>query len=694
MTPSLPYVNSIPHLGNAVCVVSADVFNRFLKKEGCESRFICGTDEHGTRTEIEAKKRKMDPDKYCEQMNQKFKDVFDFIGVEFDHFGRTNNPVNHEITQSIFKDLYDKGYIFDKELTLLYCEKCKMYLADSYVEGTCPHCGAEDAKGDQCDNCSKFLEPVELIHPKCKICGSVPVVKRDMHIFLDLKKLQPKVKKWLLSNKNLKDDVKNFSLGWIKEGLHPRCISRNLKYGVKVPLKGFEDKVFYVWFDAPIGYFGATAEKYKDWKSWWQSAQHYEFMGKDNVPFHTIFFPAMLLGSNENDNKWVLPTNIGVNQNLNYEGKKFSKSHKRGIFLDDFMKLDIKADVLRYYIISVRSLHKDTEFSWDAFLGKNNNELVANYGNLVYRTLVFMSKNFGCVPDVAVDKSVVDEVSEKLSAADKFYWDLDFKEALKLIMEASSIANQYFQHSAPWDLVKTDKDKCSVVLRTCSEVILMLSKALWPIIPSASESVFKQLGFDKFDFSAKIKGGQKLGKVKVLFKKFDESMIDKYRDKFSGDLSEEDIFNLMDLRVAKIVDVKVHPDAKKLFIVDLDVGAYKRTIVSGLREHFSVDDLLGKKIILFSNLEPAKIRGVKSEGMLLAACGSGKLGLLGSDDKIGERVYAKSCSTPAKSVSYDNFSKLEILVDKDGNVVFCSHILKTSRGKIKVSGVGKGAKVC
>jgi len=471
-----------------------------------------------------------------------------------------------------------------------------------------------------------------------------------------------------------------------------------LKYGVKVPVKGYEDKVFYVWFDAPIGYIGATAEKYKDWNKWWQSpdTDNYEFMGKDNVPFHTIFFPAMLIGSNEVGNDWVLPKNIGVNQYLNYEGKKFSKSHKRGVFLDDFMKLEIKPDVLRYYITSVRSLSKDTEFSWDALLEKNNKELVANYGNLVYRTLVFTVKNYGTVPKAKADKKILDQVNKKLKLADKYYWDLDFKEALKSIMEASSIANQYFQHNTPWELVKTDKDKGAVVLRTCIEVITELTKYLWPIIPKSSEDVFKQLGFNTVDFSATVKDGQKLGKPKIVFKKLEEATIERYKSQFRGEQSAEDIFASMDLRVAKIIDVKQHPDADKLYVISLDVGAYKRTIVSGLREYFKPEELKGRKIVLFANLEPAKLRGIKSEGMLLAADfdNGKKLSLLTSDDKIGERVFAKSKKTPAKFIPYKDFARLKIVTDKKGEVIFSGDRLQTQKSKVKAPGIDEGARIC
>jgi methionyl-tRNA synthetase len=697
VTSALPYVNSVPHLGNSVCIVSADVFNRFLKKEGLKSRFICATDEHGTRTELEAKKRGVSPYEYCESMNKLFLDLFLALNVEFDYFGRTSCKSNHEITQSIFLDLYKKGFVIEKNLSLLYCEHDEMYLADSYVEGTCPHCGYEQAKGDQCDGCSKFLEPVELIHPKCKICGSVPCVKVDKHIFIDLKKLQPKVKKWIMGNKNLRDDIKNLSLGWIKEGLKPRCISRNLKYGVKVPLKGYEDKVFYVWFDAPIGYIGVFADKYPDWKEWWQSEDtyHYEFMGKDNVPFHSIFFPAVLLGSNENGNKWNLPYSIGSNQYLTYEGRKFSKSNKVGLFLDDVSKLNIKPDVIRYYIISARSIYKDTEFSFDSLMDKNNKELVANLGNLVYRTLTFTDKNFSCVPDSKVDSKLIDDVNSCLSKADKYYMELDFKEALRCIMDASSIANQFFQHNSPWELIKTDKDKTAFVLRSCIEVIHLISKSLWPIMPATCESIQKQLGFSKFEFDSKFSSLQKLGSIKLLFKKIEDGALDKFKAKFSGQMSPKEIFDSMDLRVAKVVSVNNHPGADKLYVIELDVGAYKRTVVSGLRDYFKPEDLVSRNVILFSNLKKAKIRGVESEGMILAATLGKDLTLLDCDSKVGSRVIVGSSLTPAKSVDYSDFAKLEILVDSKNNVVFLGKNLKSSDGKLVLAkGIKEGAKVC
>jgi len=402
VTAALPYVNNVPHLGNIIPTLSADVYHRYLKLSGHETIYICGTDEHGTRTEIEAQARDISPDEYCRELHQKIYELYNWLNIEFDNFGRTSSPENHKLTQEIFLKLYENGYIFADTIKQLYCTECDRYLPDTYVEGKCPNCGSEDAKGDQCDECLKVLEPGELLNPRCKICGCTPEICETKHLFLDLPKLSGKLESWINST-NWTGIIKNLPLGWIKEGLKPRCITRDLKWGVQVPLDGFEDKVFYVWFDAPIGYVASTVEwaqktgSVSEWKIWWKNndANVVHFIGKDNVPFHEIIWPSMLIGANDG---WNLPSYISSNEYLNYEGGQFSKSRKRGVFTSDIINLKFTPDIWRYYLLIIRPQSKDADFDWHDLMDKVNNELIGNFGNFINRTLSFTSKNFGEIP--------------------------------------------------------------------------------------------------------------------------------------------------------------------------------------------------------------------------------------------------------------------------------------------------------
>ena len=543
VTSALPYVNNVPHLGNIVCTLRSDIYSRYLKLQGKETLFICGTDESGTRTEIEAQKRKLTPDKYCKVMHDTILKKFNWLEIEFDNFGRTSSETNKRLTQEIFSDLEKKGWIIEKELTLLYCAHDDRYLPDSYVEGTCPHCGATDAKGDQCDNCSKFLEPAELKNPKCKLCGKTPEVRKDMHLFLDLTKAAPYLKKWIESKKEWKGISRNLPLAWIKEGLEPRCISRNLKWGTKIPKEGYDDKVFYVWFDAPIGYIAFTEEwagkNSKDWKTWWQSkdTRIVHFLGKDNVPFHTIIWPAELMSNS----KWNLPDYISSNEYLNYEGEQFSKSRNVGIFTSDLEKTGIKPSIWRFYMSATLPEHKDYDFDWQDLRDKTNNELVANIGNFLFRTLSFAKKNFGEVPSGklgADDKKSLENV-EKLKGkyADNME-NFNLKEALKNVLEISNLANQYFQKNEPWVLVKTDKERCGAVINVCLGLSATIGKLLYPFLPSSSERLWKQLGFaddiSKGGLDFALKSGQKLGEPKILFAKIEKDDVEKFKIEFSG----------------------------------------------------------------------------------------------------------------------------------------------------------------
>ncbi len=657
ITSALPYVNNVPHLGNIICTLRADVYSRYIKQKGIDSIFICGSDESGTRTEIEAEKRGLGPEEYCRMMHERLLDNFSWLDIEFDHFGRTSSKSNKKLTQEIFRDLDKKGLIIEKELKMLYCKKDDRYLPDSYVEGKCPHCGSEDAKGDQCDSCSRFLNPSELIEPRCKLCGEKPEIRKEMHLFLDLPRLSDDLERWIRSKEDWKGIIKNMPLQWIKNGLEPRCISRDLKWGTPIPKKGYEDKVFYVWFDAPIGYIGSTydwAEKNdKDWKVWWQSkdTRLVQFMGKDNVPFHTIIWPSELMSNK----RWILPENIVSNEYLNYEGRQFSKSRNIGVFTSDIKDLGISSSVWRFYLASTFPEHKDYDFDWTDMMDKTNNELVANIGNFWFRTLSFTSKHFGEVPAAnhgTEDRKTISDAEKLRDEYAKNIEIFEFKEALKKILELSNLANQYFQKNEPWMLIKKDRSRCGTVLNVCLRLTAMIAKMMYPFIPSASKELYGQLGHKPDDaatggLSVDLDAGDKLGKPKIIFKKIEKDTVVEYKKKFSGEKDKKnnddmcdnmisyDDFSKMDLRVGTIIEINDHPKADKLYVLKVKLDDEVRQVVAGMKPYYTVDEMKGKQIILIANLEPATIRGVKSEGMVMAAEKGKEVVLAGVDKKIG-----------------------------------------------------------
>ncbi len=627
VTSALPYVNNVPHLGNLIPILSADVFSKFLKINGKKAIYICATDEHGTRTEIEAEKRGMDPDEYCKMMHRRILDIFEWLGVEFDHFGRSSSKENCELTQHIFLKLHENGYVFEKEIEQLYCENCERFLPDTYVVGECPHCGSPNARGDQCDECTQLLDPTELIEPQCILCGSTPTLKKSTHLYLDLPQLEGKVKKWIES-KEWTGITKNLPLSWIEKGLEPRCITRDLTWGVPVPLEEYRDKVFYVWFDAPIEYIGSTYEYTNEWRDWWLNPEEtklYCFMGKDNIPFHTLIWPSSLLGTEEN---WLLPHKIGSNEYLNYEGGQFSKSQDKGVFGDDIMELDISPDLWRFYLMSIRPFTKDTDFEWEGFQEHVNNNLVGNLGNFLYRSLSFTKKRFGTIPEVESDKKIINEAFELLETYKEEFWNLRFKEAVKILLKISDLGNQYFQNNEPWKLIKEDKEACKKVLRTTSELCVLLGAGMYPVITASARKLWHQLGFKEKidnetmdDLSLNI-GGQDLGEISTLFKKIDEKSLTKYKEKFRGKKGEKmisfDEFKKVNIKVGEVTSAEKIEGSDKLLKLKVDIGE-DRQLVAGLADYYAPKELIGKKVLVVANLEPATLFGVESQGMILAA---------------------------------------------------------------------------
>ncbi|RLG14564.1 MAG: methionine--tRNA ligase [Candidatus Nanohalarchaeota archaeon] len=548
VTSALPYINNIPHLGNFIPLLRSDIYTRILKLQGENVLYICATDESGTRTEIEAEKKQMTEEKYCKIMHKKIKDILIWFNIGVDYFGRTSSKSNHELTKEIFLDLHKQGYICEKEITLLYCPNCKRYLPDSYVEGICPFCKKPGAKGDQCDNCSKFINPEELIDPKCKLCGQTPVIKKDKHLFLDLPKFSGKLKKYIEGNRNFRGIEKNLPLAWIKDGLEPRCISRNLSWGVKIPLEGYENKVFYVWFDAPIGYIAATKDycdkNNLDYKDYWQNknSEIIHFMGKDNVPFHTIIWPAELMSSK----KWNLPSRIYSNEFLNYEKGKFSKSNNRGVFCDDVMKLSYNSDTWRFYLASVLPEGKDSDFEWQEFMEKINNELIANYANFTYR-ITSIAKRFGQIEPIdkgklsKKEKDISNKIKENISNYLNENIKGNIKESLRNALNVSSLGNQYFQENKPWELIKDEskKEEANHVLWFSFLILLNASVLLYPFMPAKTKEIIEQID-SSFNMSnclkekipLELEKNILLREAKPLFKKIEEKEIEELKKRF------------------------------------------------------------------------------------------------------------------------------------------------------------------
>ncbi len=687
ITSALPYVNNVPHLGNIIgSVLSADVFARYCRIAGYKTLYICGTDEYGTATEIKAREEHVSPKQICDKYHQIHKQVYDWFNISFDYFGRTSTENHTKITQDIFWKLYHNGYIIEEEIEQFYDPEAKIFLADRYIEGTCPHCNYDNARGDQCDKCGKLLNPLDLINPKSKITGVKPILKKTKHLFLDLEKLQPVVEKWVESMHNTwSENTYNIAKSWINIGLKKRSITRDLKWGVPVPLEGFEDKVFYVWFDAPIGYISITADNLDNWKEWWENPNNvnlYQFMGKDNVPFHTVIFPATLMGTNQN---WTLARTISATEYLNYEGGKFSKSRGTGVFGTDAINSGIPADVWRYYLLINRPEKSDTDFKWDDFSDKLNNELVANLGNLVNRTVTFLNRYFdGIVPNLNSKKDnqkiehindIIPGYKQHISEIEELLEDTKLKEALRKIMEISSLENKYFQDSAPWKLIKQDKSRANTVLCVLANIVKDLGILTYPYLPDTSDKIFDILNIDKknrtWDNLNEISlANHKINKPKLLFKKIEEKQIEQFKKKFGSKATPADL----DIEIGEIIEIKRHPNADKLYVEKVKLGDKIIDLVSGLVPFFKEDELLHRHIMIIRNLKKAKIRGAPSEGMLLAVeakdeNGNPKLELLGEDLPVGTKIAFEGIKQKPKDViTIDELFSLKPHV-KNGNLI-------------------------
>ncbi|HIV98284.1 MAG TPA: methionine--tRNA ligase [Candidatus Ornithospirochaeta avicola] len=715
ITSALPYVNNVPHLGNLTQVLSADVFARFCRLRGYETLYICGTDEYGTASETRALQEGVSPRELCDKYHEIHKEIYKWFNIDFDYFGRTSTEKQTEIVQHIFNEVDKNGYITEKEMSQLYCPHCKRFLADRFVTGECPHCHSEGAKGDQCDKCGKLLNPTELINPKCSVCSTEPELRKTKNLFLNLPKALPLLNAWIEKASKEGFWAKNavqITSSWIRDGLQERCITRDLKWGIPVPKPGFEDKVFYVWFDAPIGYISITANYTDDWKRWWQSPEDtelFQFIGKDNIPFHTVIFPSSLLASGE---KWTMLHHMSSTEYLNYEGGKFSKSQGIGIFGNDVESTGIKADVWRFYMFYNRPENSDFTFSWKDFMDRVNKDLIGNLSNLVNRTLSFISRFYdGKIENPVYDENLVAVIKKKEEEITDLLEHAEERDAIRAIFALSDLGNKTFQESEPWKKRTENPEEAVRVLSTLYQLISDIAVMISPYLPETGEKILSFLGHEgkKWDEIGKFERPVEVKNLELLFSKLDEKFIDSLKERFSGSQKEreekkekskenndkmdenlsitEQFKKKVILKVAHINSVEKHPGGDKLYILKLDAGEEEeRQIVSSIVPFYKKEELEGRNIVIVSNLKPANFRGVKSYGMLIAASDKND-----ESHETCEVIFADDLPVGAV-LEFDNQEEVEKITTYLKPDHFFALPMKTINGEICVEGKPLGYK--
>lgn len=664
VTSALPYANGPIHLGHlSGAYLPADIYVRYHRLKGSDVLYICGSDEHGVPITISADKEKVKPKEIIDRYHNINKEAFEKFGMSFDIYSRTSLPVHHENAQKFFKSFYENGLLKEKKTFQFYDEKAKMFLPDRYVEGTCPKCGYEEARSDECENCGSLYDPSELKNPKSKVTGETPKLKETSHWYFPLGKFQDRIEKYVdeMSAKyKWKDNVLKYCKGWFKEGLDDRAITRDLDWGIKVPIEGAEGKVIYVWFEAVLGYISATMELSNQkgdpefWRKYWQDerTKYVAFIGKDNIVFHTIIFQAILMAWNDfNEDKYILPQNVPANEFLNFEGKKFSKSRGWGIDVIDFLNM-FPTDPLRYTLASNLPENKDTDFYWKEFQSKNNDELADILGNFINRTFTFVHKHYdGKVPERKELEKIDEEMIALLKSYPKKVGDLieryKIKEATLEIMNLARAANKYFNDSEPWVTVKNDKDKCGTTLNICLETIYNLAELFSPVIPESSTRIFNMLNAKPVGWyeltDDNLKAGHKLNKAEILFTKIEDEKIEQQINNLGKPAQAEkpedeqitiDDFAKINLRVAEVFEAENIPKSDKLLKLQVKIGDEKRQVVAGIAKNYKPEQLVGKKVIIVSNLKPAKLFGNESQGMILAADFDGIIKVIEVDGEV------------------------------------------------------------
>ena len=647
ITAALPYANGPVHIGHLAGVyIPADIYARYLRLKGEEVLFVCGSDEHGVPIAIKAKKEGVSPQDIVDRYHGIIKDSFERFGVTFDIYSRTTSATHREHASAFFRTLYEKGEFVEEESEQYFDPEAGQFLADRYIVGTCPRCQNERAYGDQCESCGSTLNPTDLINPKSAISGATPILKKTKHWYLPLDKHEPFLRHWILDeHKEWKSNVYGQCRSWLDGGLQPRAVSRDLDWGIPVPVEGAEGKVLYVWFDAPIGYISNTKELLPDtWETWWKDSQTrlLHFIGKDNIVFHCIVFPAMLRA----EGSYILPENVPANEFLNLEGDKISTSRNWAVWLNEYLdELPDKQDVLRYVLTANAPETKDNDFTWKDYQARNNNELVAVFGNFVNRALVLTAKYFdGKVPALGTltdfDRETLSELSVIRPALERELDTFHFREALKEAMNLARLGNKYLSDTEPWKLAKTDLDRVGTILNISLQITANLALAFAPFLPMSSDrlSAMLQLSLPRWEDLGRsdlLPVGHQLGEASLLFEKIEDEVIEKQVQKLlktkeaneaaeakastvAPDIAFDDFLKL-DIRVGTVLECVKVPKADKLLQFRLDDGLGGRTIVSGIAEHYAPEDLLGKQVCFIANLPPRKLKGVESQGMILSA---------------------------------------------------------------------------
>lgn len=663
ITSALPYANGPVHIGHLAGVyVPADIYARYLRLKGEEVMFVGGSDEHGVPITIKARKEGVTPQDIVDRYHNIIKDSFEELGISFDVYGRTTSGTHRKTASDFFRTLYDKGEFIEKTSMQLYDEEAGEFLADRYVTGTCPHCGNERAYGDQCEACGTSLSPTDLINPKSALSGSTPVMRETSHWYLPLDKWEPTLRKWILEDhKEWRPNVYGQCKSWLDMGLQPRAVSRDLKWGIPVPVEGAEGKVLYVWFDAPIGYISNTIDAAgDDWEKWWKDPETrmLHFIGKDNIVFHCIVFPAMLMAHGG----YNLPDNVPANEFLNLEDDKISTSRNWAVWLHEYLReLPGKQDTLRYVLTANAPETKDNNFTWKDFQNRNNNELVAILGNFVNRATVLVHKYYGGTVPVAgelteADKATLEDIRTSVRALSDNLDHFKFREGLKDAMNIARIGNKYLADAEPWKLIKTDPDRTATILNIALQICANLAVVFEPFTPFMSEKLAAQLGLKdlKWDMAGRfdlVPDGVEIGRPELLFEKIDDSVVEaqikKLQDAKEKNLLEQwtpdavketvdfPTFEKLDIRVGKVVECEKVPKADKLLRFRIDDGMGGRTIVSGIAKFYDPADLVGKEVCFIANFAPRKLKGVESQGMILSAQDAdGRLVVIGPTGEV------------------------------------------------------------
>ena len=662
VTSALPYANGPIHLGHlSGAYLPADIYVRYQRLKRRDVLYICGSDEHGVAITITADKEQITPKDVVDRYHAINRESFERFGMSFDNYSRTSLPLHHQTAQEFFLEMHRRGILKEKAEKQFFDAKAQMFLPDRYVEGTCPVCSNPDARGDQCERCGSYLNPTDLINPRSKISGETPVLKETSHWYFPLGEFQKRLEAYVQErdkSDGWKENVLNYCSGWFKDGLQDRAVTRDLDWGVTVPLKGYENKVIYVWFDAVLGYISSTKEwaqrrgKPDDWKRYWcdDQTKYVAFIGKDNVVFHCIVFPAMLMAWNDGRaDQYILPDNVPANEFLNFEGSKFSKSRGWGIDVLEFLK-KYPADPLRYYLGVNLPEYRDSDFFWRDFQAKNNNELADILGNFVNRTLQFAARTFESIvpergPLTERDKAMLDILAKTPGVAGDFYERYRFRDGILEVMNLARAANKYFNDSEPWKTVKSDRERCATTINISIQLVRALALLMFPVIPESSGKLWKDLRCPgsvedaSWDSAAElaIPAGRKIGTPVILFNKIEDDVIQKELESLpKADAAAQpavgqpaakptitlDDFKKVDLRVATVVQAEQVPKSEKLLKLQVDIGPERRQIVAGIAQHYKPEELVGKSVVVVFNLQPAKLMGQESQGMLLAASDS------------------------------------------------------------------------